>query len=480
MQNTETLRFPIDVGTLWRTATTITLNPLSPTPSRTSKQAAVFGPARRFVFETAAMPEGRKVLFFPFASISDVHWGTRACRAKRFAHMMYHVESAELHAVGDIVDLKHLAKKKSWHIGPWHRQGIAHIVRKAASGTKTLYYRGNHETGMRDIEEHRAGTPAPIWRSGRELMGVKLVYDHERIDPQGRSQYIIHGDIYDYGAFESEKLAGLMKLLTRVMGSKKNAESFIYNFCNGAYESLYSVDSLLQSLPGLEHASLAAEAKKLFKEYINERLDIRRVISEALDNSPHQVMIYGHSHMPGFEWTPGGKLLVNDGCSTEHVNMLAQDRNGTLAILTWHKNGMEVEEEPSERFGPGVKYFVSWKELGLDHFSAPVKSAEDSYTAAADRLLRLAYRLAPPRERVEIKERIMRQQDMLDTFDIAVGLGYQPRAEEIMAYHRMTTEHEQERDKMRRMDAALPRPALPRLSLPAAIDHNNISYGEYF
>lgn len=468
MQNTETLRFPVDIGNLWRTATSLSFTPgaLSPDSKTRSAHTPPLGSPRRFIFETAETPDGRRVLFFPFAGVSDIHWGTRACRARRFAHMMHCTESAELHGVGDIVDLKHLSKKRSWNIGPWHRQGIAHIVRKALGGTKTLYYRGNHETGMRDIEDHRSGKPAPIWRTDRELMGIKLVYDHEHVDPKGRSQYIIHGDVYDYGAFESEKLAGLMKMLIAVLGSKKKAEGFIYNVCNGAYESLYSVDSLLQSLPGLEHASLAAEAKKLFKEFINERLDIRRAISQALDESPHDLMIYGHSHMPGFDWTPGGKLLINDGCSTEHVNMLVQDRNGTLAILTWHKNGMEVEEEPPAPHTPGLKYFVSWKELDLEHFSAPAPMLENAHTAAADRLLRLAYRLAPPRERTEILERLARHRDMLENFDIAVSLGYTPSPEDIMAYHRMMADLDRERAKIRRLDSALPRPHL------SPIEHN--------
>ncbi|HRQ60611.1 MAG TPA: hypothetical protein PLO23_03720, partial [Alphaproteobacteria bacterium] len=310
-------------------------------------------------------------MHFPFASISDIHWGTRACRAKRFAQMMHHVEADEWHAVGDIIDFKHLSKKERWNIGPWHRQGMAHILRKAAGGAPVLYYRGNHETGMREMDEHRAGTPAPIWRTNRELMGVRLVYEHTRTDARGRKNHILHGDVFDYGAFESQKLKGLMRVLTALLGSKKNAEGFIYNVCNGIYESLYSVDSLLQSIPPLENASLAALAKKAFKGFINERLDIRRVIAQALDESPHDVMIYGHSHMAGFDWTPGGKLLINDGCSTEHVNMLVQDENGMYAILTWHRDGMEVEEEPDAPGQASKHYFVSWRELDVNHFSKP-------------------------------------------------------------------------------------------------------------
>ncbi|MCD8562521.1 MAG: hypothetical protein LRY54_00250 [Alphaproteobacteria bacterium] len=416
---------------------------------------------RRFRFDIRETVEGRKILHFPFASVSDVHWGTRACRAKRFAHMMHHTESDELHGVGDIFDLKHLQDKYYWNMGPWHRQGLAQVIRKVREGTKTLYYRGNHETGMRDIADHEAGTPAPIWRSGREIMGIKMVYDHERTDPKGRRHYILHGDVFDYGAFESQKLAGVMKALIAVTGSKKNAESFVYNVCNGAYESLYIADSLLQSIPPLEHASLAAFAKKAFKKTINEHLDIRRVITEALDESAHDVMIYGHSHMPGFDWTPGGKLLINDGCSTEHVNMLVQDEAGTFAILTWRKYGMEVEEEPAAPFASSHKYFLTWQELGLDHFEEPAVLLENNDdTARADRLLRLVYRLAPPREKKELQENLAHGRMLLEDYEHALDLGYQPTPADMMAEQRLLADCAVQETQIRKCEAALSRPSL--------------------
>lgn len=454
MTHTETSRLPLSLGSLLPAA----FKRRAGIPS--SADPLPSGLARRFRFAVRETPDGRKILHFPFASVSDVHWGTRASRAKRFAHMMHHTQSDELHGVGDIIDLKHLTGKYRWHMGPWHRQGLAHAIRKAREGTKILYYRGNHETGMREIKDHSNGTPAPLWRAGRAVMGIKLVYDQERTDPKGRRHYIVHGDIFDYGAFESQKLAGVMKALIAVTGSRKRAESFIYNVCNGAYESLYGVDSLLQSLPPFEHASLAAFAKKSFKGFINERLDIRRVISAALDGSAHDVMIYGHSHMPGFDWTPGGKLLINDGCSTEHVNMLVQDQAGTFAILTWHKYGMEVEEEPSAPFTPSHKYFVTWQEQGLDHYEAPVPLLENGDTARADRLLRLVYRLAPPRERRELQENLARCRTLLEDYETALGLGYEPGPADMRAEQQMLADCRVREAHIRTLDNALPRPPL--------------------
>lgn len=439
----------------------------APTPPGTS-------PARRFVFSTKIREsDGLKILHFPFMSISDVHWGTMVSRAKRMAHLLHHTATDLLYGLGDMIDFEYLRHKQRWNIGPWHRQGIAHLLRKVAEGIPVLYFRGNHETGMRKIEDDRAGKPGPIWRDGkRSVLGIDLVNDHTRTDPKGRSVHSKHGDVYDYAAMRSVKIKPLIDALEIVLGSREKAEKYVYDACSMAYESLYGIDWGLRQFPPLENYSFAAYFKHFFKERILKNLGVREVIAKALDDSPHDVMIYGHSHMPGFEWTPAGKLLINDGCSTEHVNALVQDEHGTFAILTWHKDGVEVEEEPPAPFAPSVKYVVSWKELGVEHFSKPTPMMDNFYTKQADRLLRLVYKLAPPLERSEIQERQIRHRGLIEKFEEAIErTNYQPRPEEYMAYHRMLADLRYEEKVLARMTRALPRPDLPKTPVSEPARH---------
>jgi UDP-2,3-diacylglucosamine pyrophosphatase LpxH len=450
--NTEKRRFPIDIGSLWGATST-------PPKSLPASQPAA---ERRFVFETGQSKDGRTILRFPFASISDTHWGTMVSRAKRLAHFLHNMDADLLYGLGDMIDFEYLRHKRHWKIGPWHRQGIAHMLRKADSGTEVLYFRGNHETGMRSLDDEKAGKASPVWRDGtRSLYGIRMVYEHSRSDARGRSILSKHGDVYDQAAMRSEKIKPLVDQLIVILGTKEAAERFIYEACSMTYESLYGIDWGLRQFPPLENYSFAAHFKHFFKEEILSGLGVRKVIAQTLDDSSHDVMIYGHSHMPGFEWTPGGKLLINDGCSTEHVNALVQDKNGTFAILTWHKHGVEVEEEPASPFTQSVKYSLSWDELGLQNLHDRPPVLEDAATLRADRLLRLVYRLAPPLERSELKDRQVRHGAMLEDFEIARSLGYQPQPFEIFAAQRIMTDLRREEERLRRLDSAVPRPALP-------------------
>jgi UDP-2,3-diacylglucosamine pyrophosphatase LpxH len=364
---------------------------------------------RRFKFQTKINKEGRKTLFFPFASVSDVHWGTRASRAKRLCHLLHNTMFEVFHCLGDMIDGEYLRKKPTWKMAVWHRQGQAHLLKKSDQGEEVIYFVGNHEDGLRERIVDKNGNPKDV-----SFLGIKIVDTKVSQDNKGRKILDLHGDIFDEGAFNSDLAKPVMFVLKKLLGSEDAAKKYIYDTLGSAYESLYAIDTALNSLPYLDDFSLAAIFKKCFKETLNKHMDVKKVVSQALDDSPYDVMRYGHSHIKGFDWTPGGKLLVNDGCCTEHVNMLAQDENGTMALLTWRKNGIEIIEEPLSPEHKSVEYFMTWEELGVDHFHEAVSLMDNQYTARADRLLRLVYRMWSPQDRSEIVQKKRQAEALAD------------------------------------------------------------------
>ena len=101
--------------------------------------------------------------------------------------------------------------------------------------------------------------------------------------------------------------------------------------------------------------------------------------------------------------TPKGKLLLNSGCCTEHVQALVHDRHGTFALITWHKDRLDIQEENYRRRA------VYWDDIGLGAFKADPVLIEDESTQKADRLIRLIFRMWSPKDRrqelVEAHER---------------------------------------------------------------------------
>ena len=79
--------------------------------------------------------------------ISDVHLGTRGCRADFLAAFLKQADCEKLYLVGDIVDGWRL--KKSWYWDSDHDEVIRLILRMVRHGTDVRYIPGNHDEVFR-------------------------------------------------------------------------------------------------------------------------------------------------------------------------------------------------------------------------------------------------------------------------------------------------------------------------------------------
>lgn len=425
----------------------------------------------RFEFDILTDASGNKKLGVGFLSISDIHWGSRASRAKRLCQMLEHIHTPVSKFVGDIIDGQALVKKEHWNIGLYHRQGLAHILRWAGNGTDTTWFKGNHEHGLEEtgaIVSYDPITGAETmteiddpnhkphrFLTGKTLYGVKLLEEEIvelTVDGVVRRMKIEHSHRRDLHLFKSRDEANIW-----------------YGRGNWFNELGLDFDEILQMELQNEDASIVAHGKKIAKNFINGRMGVRRAMMQALDDDPGiDCMLYGHSHMSGFEWTDRpdkyfirnvedalaklktsepedeipfyvinryleeikkqGKLLINDGSCTDHVECYAVDKNGTEALLTWHRDHVYVRQKD------GQSHRLYWKKTppdpnskhkgfdpadpshvfieGMEHLANDPKMFEDKYTNKADRLLRVIYRQYPPRDRMEaLKDLRTKQKD---------------------------------------------------------------------
>ncbi|PJA14877.1 MAG: alpha-mannosyltransferase [Elusimicrobia bacterium CG_4_10_14_0_2_um_filter_63_34] len=114
--------------------------------------------------------------------LSDIHLGTRGCKADYLLDFLKNNESDRLYLVGDIID--GWALKKSWYWPQAHNDVIQKVLRKARKGTKVVYVPGNHDEGMRDFLGLRFG-------------GVRVVREAVHKTADGRRLLVIHGDQFD-------------------------------------------------------------------------------------------------------------------------------------------------------------------------------------------------------------------------------------------------------------------------------------------
>src|SRR5690242_14857343 len=114
--------------------------------------------------------------------ISDVHLGTRGCKAEFLLDFLRHTDAETIYLVGDIVDGWRL--RKWWYWPQSHNDVVQKLLRKARKGTRIYYVPGNHDEWLRDYVLLQLG-------------GIELVSEavHETAD--GRRLLVIHGDVFD-------------------------------------------------------------------------------------------------------------------------------------------------------------------------------------------------------------------------------------------------------------------------------------------
>ena len=70
--------------------------------------------------------------------ISDIHLGTKGCKADKLLNFLKTTESENLYLVGDIIDGWRL--KRSWYWPQTHNDVVQKILRKARKGTQAVSY----------------------------------------------------------------------------------------------------------------------------------------------------------------------------------------------------------------------------------------------------------------------------------------------------------------------------------------------------
>jgi UDP-2,3-diacylglucosamine pyrophosphatase LpxH len=233
--------------------------------------------------------------------ISDIHLGSKGCKAEFLLDFLRHAESEYLYLVGDIVDGWRL--KKRWFWPESHGEILKALLSRGSRGTRVFYLPGNHDEALRRL-------------IGQSFGGVEVAHEviHETVD--GRRLLVIHGDVFDSVVCDVRWLARLGSAAYELALSLNTVFNAIRRALGYGYWSLSGylkdrVKAAVKFIDGFEQ-SLAAEAR-------------RREIAGV---------VCGHVHKPEMR-TIGGVLYVNDGDWVENCSALVEHPNGRLELVSW-------------------------------------------------------------------------------------------------------------------------------------------------
>ena len=241
--------------------------------------------------------------------ISDVHLGTRGCKAEALADFLARHSCETLFLVGDIVDGWRL--KRRWHWPEAHNRVLHEILRKVDEGTRVIYIPGNHDEALRDY-------------CGRSIAGVEIAHEAVHEIAGGKRLLVLHGDRFD-GVIACAKWLAHLGEWAYTLALELN------EFCSAIRRAL-----------GLPYWSLSAFLKRKVKnavEYVCRFEDAvaREAVSRGFDG-----VVCGHIHHAAIEQL-GGVLYCNDGDWVESCTALVEDARGALEILRWSPFGASHE-----------------------------------------------------------------------------------------------------------------------------------------
>ncbi|MEX1109017.1 MAG: UDP-2,3-diacylglucosamine diphosphatase [Dongiaceae bacterium] len=233
--------------------------------------------------------------------ISDIHLGTRGCKAEFLLDFLRMTESDYLYLVGDIIDCWRL--RRAWFWCQSHNDVVQKLLRKARKGTKVIYVPGNHDEALRDYVDMQFG--------GVLVMAEAI---HEMAD--GRRFLVIHGDQFDGIVRYAKWLAFLGDRAYNLMLSANH-------WFNHARQRL-----------GYGYWSLSAYLKQRVKDAVRYIDDYETAVADEARRRGVDGVICGHIHKAEMRRIDD-ILYCNDGDWVESCTALVEHFDGRLEIVDW-------------------------------------------------------------------------------------------------------------------------------------------------
>ena len=233
--------------------------------------------------------------------ISDLHLGTRGCRADFLADFLSRIRCDHLYLVGDIVDGWRL--RRSWYWDAQHDEVIRLILRMARHGTRVTYIPGNHDEVFRG------------WL-GLEVAGIRLQEEAEHVTADGRRLLVMHGDAFDSVVRYAPAIA--------LLG-------------DWAYDTALALNRVFNAVRrrmGYPYWSLSQWLKRQVKGAVKAIDRFEEALALEARRRGFDGVVCGHIHHAEMR-SIGGIEYLNDGDWVESCTALVEHADGRLALVDW-------------------------------------------------------------------------------------------------------------------------------------------------
>ena len=234
--------------------------------------------------------------------LSDIHLGSRACRADDLLEFLKHYEADHIFLLGDIVDFWAMSRSLYWP--PAHNTVVQKILKKARHRVRVFMIPGNHDEALRDYV-------------GSSFGDIVLLRDHVHTAADGRRYALLHGDEYDQVTHYHRWVS--------VLGDV-------------SYTLLVHINRLLslvrRKLGVSGHWSLADYAKRNVLRAVSFISDFETSVVRNVKKRGYDGVICGHIHTPVIKRIEG-LTYINCGDWVDSCTAIVEHFDGRMQLVRW-------------------------------------------------------------------------------------------------------------------------------------------------
>lgn len=248
--------------------------------------------------------------------VSDVHLGTRDCKAEQLDNFLKNNTCYTLYLVGDIIDAWKIQQNRlRWKQS--HTNVVRRILGHAKRGTRVVYVAGNHDEFLRPMIPYAAS-----------FGSVELCNMTEHIGVNGKHYLVVHGDLFD----------GITRLAPWI--------SFLGDRAYDVILRLNSRFNWIRHRMGFGYWSLSQFLKYRVKKAVDFVFQFERNLAGYCKKRGFDGVICGHIHHAEIKEIDG-VVYMNDGDWVESMTALVEHHDGRWEIITWTKEKDDVVTDPN-------------------------------------------------------------------------------------------------------------------------------------
>ena len=246
--------------------------------------------------------------------ISDVHLGTKDCKAGHLNNFLKHNTCDTLYLVGDIIDAWKI-KQNKWRWKQSHTNVIRRVLGHAKRDTKVIYILGNHDEFLR-----------PYLQYGLGFGMLEIKNQCEHIGADGKRYLVTHGDLFD----------GISRLAPWLSFLGDKAYDFVL--------TLNSRFNWFRHRLGFGYWSLSLYLKQRVKRALDFMFQFEKNLAGYCKKKGYDGVICGHIHKAEIKEIDG-VVYMNDGDWVESCTALVEHHDGRWEIITWTQENNNVDDD---------------------------------------------------------------------------------------------------------------------------------------